>query len=136
MRRGPSSKIRANPTALVRRGGCGNLRAVTPGRGEATMSHPDRHGRDDLPTTQWANVRRAGAEASPGQRLALDELLRRYWPALVAHLVYKKKMPRDRAEDVVQSFVQEKVLQRNLVQLADPGKGRFRTFLLTALDRF
>jgi RNA polymerase sigma-70 factor (ECF subfamily) len=96
------------------------------------MTDLDRQDRQDLPTTYWTNVRQAGA----GQRLALDALLRRYWPALVAHLVYKKKMPRDRAEDMVQSFVQEKVLQRNLVQLADPGKGRFRTFLLTALDRF
>ena len=32
--------------------------------------------------------------------------------------------------------IQEKLLERNLVQLADPGKGRFRTLLLTALDRF
>jgi RNA polymerase sigma-70 factor (ECF subfamily) len=100
------------------------------------MSHPDRQDRDDLPTTHWTNVRRAGAEAPSGQRVALDELLRRYWPALVAHMVHRKRMPRDRAEDLVQSFIQEKVLERNLVQLADPGKGRFRTFLLTALDRY
>src|SRR5262249_42275542 len=65
-----------------------------------------------------------------------DELLRRYWPALRAHLVYRKHVPPDRAEDLVQSFIQEKILERNLLQVADPGRGKFRTFLLTALDRF
>jgi RNA polymerase sigma-70 factor (ECF subfamily) len=51
-------------------------------------------------------------------------------------VVYKKKVPPDRADDLVQSFIQEKILGRNLLRLADPGKGKFRTFLLTALDRF
>ncbi len=100
------------------------------------MPRSDPEGPESVPPTSWTNVREAGAEASPGQRKALDELLGRYWPALVAHLVYKKTVPRDRAEDMVQSFIQEKILQRNLLQLADPGKGKFRTYLLTALDRF
>jgi RNA polymerase sigma-70 factor (ECF subfamily) len=68
--------------------------------------------------------------------VALDTLLRRYWPALVAHLVHKMQLPRDRAEDLVQSFIQEKLLERNLLERADPAKGKFRTYLLTALDRF
>jgi hypothetical protein len=68
--------------------------------------------------------------------VALDTLLRRYWPALVAHLVHKKQLPRDRAEDLVQSFIQEKILERNLLERADPSKGKFRAYLLTALDRF
>jgi RNA polymerase sigma-70 factor (ECF subfamily) len=100
------------------------------------MTRPGPNGPESLPPTNWTNVREAGAEAAPGRRPALEELLRRYRPALWAHLVYKKKMPPERAEDLVQSFIQAKILERNLLQVADPGKGKFRTFLLTALDRF
>jgi RNA polymerase sigma-70 factor (ECF subfamily) len=106
------------------------------GAGDAAMARSAPHSRGDFPTTNWTNVRDAGAEPVLGARPALDELLRRYWPALWAHLVYRKRVPADRAEDLVQSFVEKKILQRNLVGVADPGKGRFRTFLLTALDRF
>jgi RNA polymerase sigma-70 factor (ECF subfamily) len=100
------------------------------------MSRPDAEGPENFPVTSWTKVGDAGAEASPGRRGALEELLRRYWPALRAHLVYKKRVPPDRADDLVQSFIQEKILERNLLHAADPGKGKFRTFLLTALDRF
>jgi hypothetical protein len=50
--------------------------------------------------------------------------------------VYRKKEPTDRADDLVQSFIEQKILQRNLLGVADPGKGKLRTLLLTALDRF
>jgi RNA polymerase sigma-70 factor (ECF subfamily) len=100
------------------------------------MARPPSEARQDFPTTSWTSIRAAGAAAAPGGREALDELLRRYWPALWAHLVYRKNVPPDRADDLVQSFIQEKILQRNLLQVADPARGKFRTFLLTALDRF
>src|SRR5262245_15048959 len=100
------------------------------------MTRQGSRGDQALPTTNWIHVRDAGAEVMLGQCGAREELLRLSWPALRAHLVYQKKLPPDRAEDLVQSFIQEKVLQRNLLRLADPEKGKFRTFLLTALDRF
>jgi DNA-directed RNA polymerase specialized sigma24 family protein len=100
------------------------------------MSRGDPESLPNLPTTNWITVRNAGATDSRSRQVALEELLRRYWPALVAHLVCSKKLPRDRAEDLVQSFIQEKILERNLLGVADSSKGKFRTFLLTALDRF
>jgi RNA polymerase sigma-70 factor (ECF subfamily) len=36
----------------------------------------------------------------------------------------------------VQDFVTNKILERDLVSRADRARGRFRAFLLTALDRF
>jgi RNA polymerase sigma-70 factor (ECF subfamily) len=99
------------------------------------MTGHEPRGRKDFPTTNWSNVRDAGT-ADAGRNAALDDLLRRYWPALWAHLVYKKKVPPDRAEDLVQSFIQVKMLEGNVLQRANPDKGKFRTFLLTALDRF
>jgi RNA polymerase sigma-70 factor (ECF subfamily) len=99
------------------------------------MSRHEPRGRTDFPTTNWSNIRQAGA-ADAGRNAALDELLRRYWPALWAHLVYKKKVPPEQAEDLVQSFIHEKMLEGNVLQRANPHKGKFRTFLLTALDHF
>ncbi len=99
------------------------------------MPGHEPRGRNDFPTTNWCNVRQAGS-ADADRNAALDELLRRYWPALWAHLVYKKKVPPERAEDLVQSFIQKKMLQGSVLQRANPDKGKFRTFLLTALDHF
>jgi RNA polymerase sigma-70 factor (ECF subfamily) len=100
------------------------------------MARPDHQGPDSFPTTNWTKVRQAGAAALPGGRLALEDLLLRYRPALWAHLVHKKQVPPDRADDLVQDFIHKKLLERNVLPLADPAKGKFRTFLLTALDRF
>jgi RNA polymerase sigma-70 factor (ECF subfamily) len=100
------------------------------------MARAGTHASRDFPTTSWTDIRDASAEGALGRQTALEELLRRYWPALWAHLVYKKRVPLDKADDLVQSFVQEKILERNLLGAADPAKGKFRTFLLTALDRF
>ena len=45
-------------------------------------------------------------------------------------------MVQDRADDLLQNFILEKILERNLLKAVDPIEGKFRTFLLTALDRF
>jgi RNA polymerase sigma-70 factor (ECF subfamily) len=39
-------------------------------------------------------------------------------------------------DDLVQAFIAEKVLQRDLVSAADRARGRFRAFLVTALNNF
>jgi RNA polymerase sigma-70 factor (ECF subfamily) len=100
------------------------------------MSRQHRKASEGFPPTNWSIVRAAGAEPAEDSRPALSALLDRYWPVLCSHLVHRKGVPVEAAEDLVQSFIEKKVLQRNLVQAADPARGRFRTFLLTALDRF
>jgi hypothetical protein len=89
----------------------------------------------NFPATRWSLVARVGAPNQDGHE-ALSELLRSYLPALRAHLVYRKRLPPDEAEDLLQEFVAHKVLQKNLLAQADRELGKFRTFLLTALDRF
>ena len=106
-----------------------------------TRDHPAGHPRDEpvapFPHTRWSLVGRAGGAADPRQlREALDELLPHYLPALRAHLLLDRRIPRDRAEDLLQGFVADRVLERHLIAVADPGRGRFRTFLLTALDHY
>ena len=100
------------------------------------MSRHQDHRPDRFPTTHWSQVARAGDEDLPERRQALAELVAVYLPALRAHLVYRKGLPAERADDVLQEFVAQKVLQKNLIGHADRALGKFRTFLLTALDRF
>jgi RNA polymerase sigma-70 factor (ECF subfamily) len=89
-----------------------------------------------FPTTHWSLVARAGQDATEPKRQALGELLVRYLPALRAHLVYGKRLAPEDADDLLQEFVAAKILEKELIGRADAQLGKFRTFLLTALDRF
>jgi len=89
-----------------------------------------------FPTTRWSLVARAGCRGEQSHREALNDLLTCYLPAMRAHLVYGRGLTPDDADDVAQEFVAGKILQRDLIGRADRELGRFRTFLLTALDRF
>jgi len=88
-----------------------------------------------FPETQWSLVFRAGG-GDEVRREAMGELLGRYLPALKAHLVLRKRVDPDRANDLVQGFAADKVVERDLLGHVTGGKGKFRTFLLTAFDRY
>jgi len=66
----------------------------------------------------------------------MGELLARYLPALRAHLLHRKRLTPEQVDDLLQSFIAEKVLERNLIGRAQRGRGKFRTFLCTALDNY
>lgn len=89
-----------------------------------------------FPVTHWSSVERAGQGQPDRKREALGKLLVRYLPALRAYLVLKKRIPYEKAEDLLHDFVVNKVLEKDIIARADKDIGKFRTFLLTALDRF
>ena len=90
-----------------------------------------------FPTTQWSMLdRMAGMGNSAEGSRALDRLLRRYLPALKAHLLYDRGLDPNAAEDLLQEFVLSKVLEKGALNAADQNRGRFRTYLLSILDRF
>jgi DNA-directed RNA polymerase specialized sigma24 family protein len=93
-------------------------------------------GREGFPSTHWPLVAQAGLQDAEARREALGQLLVRYLPALQAHLVHRRRLSPDRAEDLVQEFVANKILEKDLIARADRRLGKFRTLLLTALDRF
>jgi RNA polymerase sigma-70 factor (ECF subfamily) len=98
---------------------------------------PHDRGPQRFPTTHWSLVGRAAGRAGAGAGpVALAELVRIYLPALRAHLVGPLGIDRDRAADLLQGFLADKVVEQNMIAAADPGRGKFRTFLLTALERF
>ena len=88
-----------------------------------------------FPLTPWSLVARAGTDAADNtMREALGILLQRYLPALRAHLVLHRRIEPHLADDLLQSFVARKVLEQRLVARSDRTRGRFRSFLLKALD--
>ncbi|MGE3310179.1 MAG: RNA polymerase sigma factor [Limisphaerales bacterium] len=85
-------------------------------------------------TTHWSVVLSAGAPGGTGAEVALERLCRDYWYPLYAFLRRQGVGPQD-AEDLTQDFLAD-LLRRESLQSVDPGKGRFRSFLLVALKRF
>ena len=87
-------------------------------------------------STRWTLIEQVQGDSQSGRREALEELLTRYVPALRAHLIMRRRLQPQDAADLVQDFVTNKILERDLVSRADRTRGKFRGFLLTALDRF
>ncbi|MDP7018596.1 MAG: hypothetical protein QGG36_22550 [Pirellulaceae bacterium] len=100
------------------------------------MSENPFGGPDHFPTTNWSLVRHAGDKVDEQQSQALQELLSRYWSALKAHVVLKRRMQPNDADDLVQGFIENKILERNLVGAAEPERGKFRSLLLKSLDNY
>jgi RNA polymerase sigma-70 factor (ECF subfamily) len=70
-----------------------------------------------------------------GERLqALEALCRAYWYPLYAYIRRAGHTQED-AKDLTQSFLAH-VLEKGTLNLADRERGRFRTFLLTALKHY
>lgn len=84
-------------------------------------------------TTRWSLIHGA-AGSSPMARRALDELCAVYRPPVLAYLRRHAGSTAD-AEDLTQAFF-EQLLRLRTHEVADPGRGRFRVFLLVALKRF
>lgn len=88
-----------------------------------------------FPTTQWTEMEQFGRDEPDQQRIYIESLLQRYWKPVYAWLRRQGYHP-DQAEDYTQGFFCDIVLERHLVSRADRSRGRFRTFLLTALKAF
>ena len=89
-----------------------------------------------MPTaTRWTQIRALAAGGEAERREAMELLFERYWPAVYAHL-RSRGCGREAAAEITQAFFAEVVLGRGLIEKADKSKGRFRSFLLIALNRY
>ena len=87
-----------------------------------------------FPTTHWSIVLSAGGGTEPNAQAALERLCRAYWYPLYAY-VRRQGRSVEEAQDLTQEFF-ARLLQKENLGHPDPTRGRFRTFLLTALKRF
>jgi len=106
------------------------METATYARDEASS----REGLAEFTTTHWSLVLAAAETSSPRSAAALEDLCRTYWYPLYAYVRRKGHSPED-AEDLVQDFF-ARFLERHYLASADPGRGKFRSFLLTSLQHF
>ena len=85
-------------------------------------------------TTHWSVVLAAGRSDSTRAQSALARLCQTYWYPLYAYVRRRGHSPHD-AQDLTQEFF-ARLLERHSLACADPNRGRFRSFLLSALDHF
>ncbi len=98
--------------------------------GTVALNHPH----PQFATTQWTVVWKAAEEDSKHGRPALAEIVRRYWQPLYS-FARRRGLSSEDAEDATQEFLSS-VINGRLLESADPAKGKFRSFLLTAWKRF
>jgi RNA polymerase sigma factor (sigma-70 family) len=85
-------------------------------------------------TTRWSVVLAAAHGDTSHAQEALNHLCQTYWYPLYAYARRRGHSPHE-AQDLTQEFF-ARLLQGNWVAKADQQRGRFRTFLLSAMQHF
>ena len=85
-------------------------------------------------TTHWSVVLAAGGEPSAPAAEALETLCRSYWQPLYVY-ARRRGYGLEDAQDLTQQFL-ARFVRNHSFRLADPARGRFRTFLLKSLQNF
>jgi len=85
--------------------------------------------------TPWTDIDKIQNRDTISAQQMTGDLLKRYWKPVYCYLL-RKGHPNETAKDLTQGFFHEVVLGRSLIHKADREKGRFRTFILTVLDRY
>ena len=88
----------------------------------------------EFATTHWSLVLSAGSPDEPAAQRALSELCHAYWYPLYSYVRRRVDDVHD-AQDITQAFFSH-LLEKQTIARADPTRGRFRAFLLTALKNF
>jgi DNA-directed RNA polymerase specialized sigma24 family protein len=84
----------------------------------------------EFETTNWTLIVQGGRDAG-----ATGRFIGAYWSPIYAYIRRSGRDPHD-AADLTQEFLTRVVLERGLLAKADEARGRFRSYLLTALKRF
>ena len=85
-------------------------------------------------TTRWSLIVAAGGSSSERSTVALATLCEAYWYPAYA-FIRRQGHDADAARDLTQEFF-TRVLEKHYFSAADPSRGRFRAFLLTAIRHF
>ncbi len=102
---------------------------------ENLQGHPERTPAGKwVGSTHWSAVLAAGQPGSPRAAAAMEELCRTYWYPLYAY-IRRRGYQVEEAQDLTQEFFAE-MLENHWLKSADPQRGRFRSFLLGAMNHF
>ncbi len=85
-------------------------------------------------STLWTVVLAAKYPSSPDRREALQKLIETYWKPVYL-FIRRRGNDREASKDLAQGFFAA-LLERQFLQYVQRDRGKFRTFLLTALEHF
>lgn len=91
--------------------------------------------KSDFSTTRWSEIGDAKTLDEVRRRSVIGDLVRKYWKPVYCYL-RRKGYANEPAKDLTQGFFHELVLGGELLERANKAKGRFRTFLLAALNHY
>jgi RNA polymerase sigma-70 factor (ECF subfamily) len=101
----------------------------------ARISKTSAEARDPVfVTTQWSVVLAAAHSDTPRAQAALEKLCRIYWYPLYAYVRRRGYSAHD-SQDLTQGFFAQLLGHQSLAR-ANPERGRFRSFILTAINNF
>jgi RNA polymerase sigma-70 factor (ECF subfamily) len=89
---------------------------------------------DPFTTTRWTLVLAAKNRDDPAGSDAFARLCDRYYEPLYTYLRRRGQTAED-AQDLIQGFV-ARLIEKDVLRHADPSRGKFRAFLLTALKHY
>ncbi|MFN0067058.1 MAG: RNA polymerase sigma factor [Limisphaerales bacterium] len=84
--------------------------------------------------TRWSRVIRAAGGTETQSRQALEELCRDYWYPLYTYARWRKESHEDACDHVQEFFL--RLIEHRTLSVADPARGKFRTFLLSCFQHF
>lgn len=93
-----------------------------------------RAGVAQFTTTHWSVILAARQPESSESSAALETLCRAYWYPLYAY-IRRRGYEAHEAQDLTQAFF-ARLLEKEYLQTVDRTKGKFRSFLLAALEHF
>ncbi len=91
----------------------------------------------DFPTTHWSFITALQQADDASQRRMLGAFLVRYLPVFRQHL--RQRFPtvdEHSREDILQGFVTDRILERQILSHVADSKGRLRSFLRVCLNHF
>ncbi len=86
-----------------------------------------------FPLTRWTSLVQP---AQQGSESALDAIVKGYYVPLQKYLMFQWRISEDRAQDLLQGFMADKILGKGILRMANRGKGKFRTFLISTLKNY
>jgi RNA polymerase sigma factor (sigma-70 family) len=104
------------------------------GLGRFRRSQRIMSGARSFPTTRWSLILSSAGDTRSQAADALAELCRVYWYPIYS-FVRARSSSADQAQDLTQDFFLY-LLKGTVFAAADPGAGRFRSFLIAALRNF
>jgi RNA polymerase sigma factor (sigma-70 family) len=93
-----------------------------------------RTGKEQFTATHWSVVLAAGQSGTEQSVKALEVLCRTYWHPLYAY-VRRRGYAEHEAQDLTQEFF-ARLLEKESLSAVDRAKGKFRSFLLAAMEHF